>query len=254
MAEGKTDSQATAELSEAARLDLLRLCSEQFAELQELQNAILYEPDSCEDEEVVSHLKATEDLLKQWRSAEPKALPSNSEVLVEAGIEEMVKLCSELQMVHSSYEAKRDTLRKIKELEEKWLENKKEIYNATVEHAEQLEKKKKTSSETSLLEDAKNDMQKMQAYLQTLMQCLGSVLEDHVPPIQIESTTNSEKDENISLKDILELLMNKALNSPHDPYVDIGDIRWMPYVELLLRYGIVVRHHENNFKVCLENF
>lgn len=45
----------------------------------------------------------------------------------------------------------------------------------------------------SLLEDAKNDMQKMQAYLQTLMQCLGSVLEDHVPPIQIESTTNSEK-------------------------------------------------------------
>lgn len=32
--------------------------------------------------------------------------------------------------------------------EEKWLENKKEIYIATVEHAEQLEKKKKTSSET----------------------------------------------------------------------------------------------------------
>lgn len=48
--------------------------------------------------------------------------------------------------------------------------------------------------------------------------------------------------------------MNKALNTPHDPYVAIDDTFWPPYVEMLLRYGIAVRHHENNFKLRLETF
>lgn len=48
--------------------------------------------------------------------------------------------------------------------------------------------------------------------------------------------------------------MNKTLNTPHDPYVAIDDTFWPPYVEMLLRYGIAVRHHENNFKIRLETF
>lgn len=51
-----------------------------------------------------------------------------------------------------------------------------------------------------------------------------------------------------------QLLMNKVLNTPHDPYVTIDDTFWPPYVEMLLRYGIAVRHQENNFKIRLETF
>lgn len=51
-----------------------------------------------------------------------------------------------------------------------------------------------------------------------------------------------------------QLLMNKVLNTPHDPYVTIDNTFWPPYVEMLLRYGIAVRHQENNFKIRLETF
>lgn len=48
--------------------------------------------------------------------------------------------------------------------------------------------------------------------------------------------------------------MNKVLTTPHDPYVMIDGTFWPPYVEMLLRYGIAVRHQENNFKIRLETF
>lgn len=52
----------------------------------------------------------------------------------------------------------------------------------------------------------------------------------------------------------LQLLMNKSLKAPHDPYIDIDSTFWPPYIEMLLRYGIAVRHQENNFKIRLEPF
>lgn len=51
-----------------------------------------------------------------------------------------------------------------------------------------------------------------------------------------------------------QLLMNKVLSTPHDPYITIDNTFWPPYIELLLRYGIAVRHQENNFKIRLETF
>lgn len=52
----------------------------------------------------------------------------------------------------------------------------------------------------------------------------------------------------------LQILMNKALKTPHDPYVLIDATFWPPYIEMLLRYGIAVRHQENNLMIRLENF
>ena len=52
----------------------------------------------------------------------------------------------------------------------------------------------------------------------------------------------------------LQLLMNQSLKEPHDPYVTIDNRFWPPYVEMLLRYDIAVRHQENNFKIRLETF
>lgn len=51
-----------------------------------------------------------------------------------------------------------------------------------------------------------------------------------------------------------QLLMNKLMSTPHDPYVTIENTFWPPYVEMLLRYGIAVRHQDNNFKIRLETF
>lgn len=265
MAEVKLGGQATAELSEAAQTELMDRCEEQFAQLEKLQNEIiLCEPDSCENpqQQAVNRLIATEAELKQWLTVEPELMASNSEVLLKAGKEEMLKLCSEFEMVVSCHEAKRDKLRETKELEQKWLEEKKQVLIAANDHVERLQREKGTFSERSILQDTKEKIQKMKVYQERLMESLGDILEKHVPLPQNETSTNrknkniaQELDEDlISLNEILELLMNQVLNTPHDPYVTLDNTFWPPYVEMLLRYGIAVRHQENNFKIRLETF
>ncbi|XP_068585074.1 centromere protein K-like [Cebidichthys violaceus] len=263
MAEVKLGSQA--QLSEAAQSELMDQCEEQFAQLEKLQNEIiLCEPEFCENpqEQAVNRLVATEAELKQWLTVEPELLISNSEVLLQAGKEEMLKLCSELEMVVSCHEAKRDKLRETKELEQKWLEEKKQALIAANDHVERLQTEKGKLSEQSILQDTKAKIHKLKVYQERLMESLGDILEKHVPLPQNESSTNRKKknitqdlDEDlISLNEILELLMNKVLNTPHDPYVTMDHTFWPPYTEMLLRYGIAVRHQENHFKIRLETF
>uniref|UniRef100_A0A3B4BIT5 Uncharacterized protein n=1 Tax=Periophthalmus magnuspinnatus TaxID=409849 RepID=A0A3B4BIT5_9GOBI len=139
---------------------------------------------------------------------------------------QMIKLCSQLEMIVLCYEAKRDKLKETKEL---------------------------------IFKETKDKIQKMKLYQDRLMESLGEILEKHVPapPRTEDKKKHSAQDvhvEFISLNEILELLMNKLLTTPHDPYVDIDATFWPPYVEMLLRYGVAIRHQENNFKIRLEPF
>lgn len=248
-------------LSETAHAELLNQCEEQFAELEKLQNEIiLSEPDCCENpqDQSVNRLVATAAELKQWTTMEPKLLAENSDILLQAGKDEMFKLCSQLEMIVLCYEAKRDKLKETKELEQKWLEEKTQMLDSATDHVERLRKEREELSEHSILKDTKDKIQKMKLYQERLMESLGEILEKHVPPPQIENKKkNSAQDvdqEFIPLSEILELLMNKVLTTPHDPYVDIDATFWPPYTEMLLRYGIAIRHQENNFKIRLEPF
>ncbi|XP_041840110.1 centromere protein K [Melanotaenia boesemani] len=253
------------QLSEDAQSELLEMCEQQFIHLEQLQNEIiLCESDFCKNlqEQSVNRLMATEAEVKQWLAEEPKLLATNSEILLQAGKEEMLKLCSELEMILSCCEAKRDKLKETKELEQKWLEEKKRVLIAAKDHAEQLKMESEKSSKYNVLQDTKAKVQKMKEYQDKLMESLGDILEKHVPLPQSESSSSRKKkntvaeitDDIISLSEILEILMNKVLNTPHDPYVLIDDTFWPPYVEMLLRYGIAVRHQENNLKIRLETF
>ncbi|XP_061889563.1 centromere protein K isoform X2 [Entelurus aequoreus] len=245
---------AESKLSKAAQEELMIRCEQQFEQLEKLQNEIiLCEPDLSENpqEQSVNRLLATEAELDRWRTVEPQLLAENPEVLLKAGKEEMRKLCSELEMVLSCVEAKRDNLRETKKLEEKWLEEKRQVLNAATSHANHIQEQNEKLSEHSVLQDTKDKIQKMKVYQEKLMESLGEILEKHIPPPNIPEDTNEDL---ISLSDILELLMNKVLNTSHDPYVTIDSTFWPPYVELLLRYGIAVRHQENNFKIRLETF
>nr|XP_057932987.1 centromere protein K [Doryrhamphus excisus] len=255
---------AEPELSEGAREELMDMCEQQFALLEKLQNEIiLCEPDFSENpqEQSVNWLLATQAELEQWQTMEPRLLAQNSEVLLKAGKEEMLKLCSELELVLACAEAKRDKLKETKKLEQKWLEEKRQVINAVTDHAKLIQENNETLSEHSVLQDTKDKIQKMKVYQERLMESMGEILEKHVPPPRDDLSANKKKNipeesnENlITLSEILELLMNKFLNTPHDPYVTIDSTFWPPYIEILLRHGIAVRHHENNFKIRLENF
>ncbi|XP_029913016.1 centromere protein K [Myripristis murdjan] len=254
-----------ADWSEAAQTELLNDCEEQFAQLEKLQNEIiLCEPDFCEEpqEQSVNRLMATEAELKQWLAMEPKLLSTNPEVLLHAGKEEMLKLCTELEMIVSCYEAKRDKLRETQKCEQKWLEERQQVLTAATDHVERLKMEKEKLSGHSVLQDTKVKIQKMKHYQERLMESLGDVLESHFPLPREDAAASKKKkgipqninEDLISLNEILELMMNKVLETPHDPYVTIDDTFWPPYIEMLLRYNIAVRHPENNFRIRLETF
>ncbi|KAM3864570.1 centromere protein K [Diretmus argenteus] len=253
------------EWSEAAQTELLKQCEEQFAQLKELQNEIiLCEPDMCEkpQEQSVNRLMATEAELKQWLAMEPELLATNAEVLLNAGQQEMLRLCSELEMVVSCCEAKRDKLRETQKCEQKWLEERKEVFAAAAAHVERLKMDQEKLSEHSVLQDTMVKIQKMKRYQERLVEALGDILETHFPLPHNETNTSKKKknipqnlnEDLLSLNEILELLMNKTLEAPHDPYVTVDETFWQPYVEVMLRYSIAVRHPENNLKIRLETF
>ncbi|KAM7418691.1 hypothetical protein PAMA_016021 [Pampus argenteus] len=121
-----------------------------------------------------------------------------------------------------------------------------------------------TIRRSSVFQDTKVKIQKMKVYQERLMESLADILEKHVPVPQNDfSAKHKKKKKNvsqelnedlISVNEILELLMNKVLDTPHDPYVTIDSTFWPPYIEMLLCYGIAVRHQEDNFKIHLEAF
>uniref|UniRef100_A0A8C7MT38 Centromere protein K n=1 Tax=Oncorhynchus kisutch TaxID=8019 RepID=A0A8C7MT38_ONCKI len=235
------------ECSEAAQAQLFNECEEQFAQLEMLQNEIiLAEPDSDENpqEQSVNRLMAVAAELKQWQKRQPELLSTNPEVLLVVGAEELQKLNSQLELVLSCSQAKRDTLRETLKRDQKWLEKKKEVLRAGTEHVVKQRLENERLSEHSVLQDTKKKIQKMKDYQNRLMETLADVLAEHFPlPTQ---ETNADKKE--------KLLMNTTLETPHDPYVSIDETFWPPYTEMLLRHGIAQRHPEDCFKIRLETF
>lgn len=97
-----------------------------------------------------------------------------------------------------------------------------------------------------------------------LRNSLGAFINEHFPLPSEEVVSEARKrlrgserksTENLaSLKSILEDLVNKCMEDPNDPYIDVDDSIWPPYVELLLRCQIVTRHPDNNKQIKLIPF
>lgn len=57
-----------------------------------------------------------------------------------------------------------------------------------------------------------------------------------------------------SLSEIIDRLTKRNAEFPEDPFIALGDAFWPPYVELLLRCGIVSRHPENAENIRLTQY
>ncbi|NXL97707.1 CENPK protein, partial [Tyrannus savana] len=105
-----------------------------------------------------------------------------------------------------------------------------------------------------------NKMLKLKTYKRELLSALGEFLDEHFPlPQGGRSAINKNFSpepavELLALQDILEILINKLMATPHEPYVTINELFWPPYIELLLRFGIALRHPEDPNRMRLEAF
>ncbi|XP_048844152.1 centromere protein K [Brienomyrus brachyistius] len=251
--------------SEAAWEELLDECDEQFNQMQQLQNDIaVTEADSSGNQlsETENRINTLTAELKQWEESEPRLLSVNPEVLLSVGKEELSQLNAQLEMVLSCSRAKRDKLREILKSERKWLEEKEEVLKAVTEQVKALQEEHERLSETSVLLDMKKKLKKMKDFQDNLLSTLSDLLEEHFPLPQEGGNDSKRKKkflpepraELISLHDILELLMNKTVETPHEPYVVMDESFWPPYIEMLLRYGIASRHPDDSVKIRLEAF
>ncbi|XP_066553002.1 centromere protein K isoform X2 [Amia ocellicauda] len=255
----------SSERTQRARDELLNECEEQWKQLEELQNKItLAGTDAFQDPEsqVLNHVKALTAELKEWQERQPELLSKNHEVLLAVGKEELQSVNKELEMVLSCCQAKNEKLKQDLKSEQKWLEEQQELLTAATDRTAELQNEISRLSEAGVVQEMKKKIQKVKAYQESLLDTLGDFLAEHFPLPQQQGNANKKKKnfsppstvDLISLHEILELLMNKMFETPHEPYVTIDESFWPPYIEMLLRHGIALRHPENCYKIRLEAF
>uniref|UniRef100_A0A663F5F8 Centromere protein K n=1 Tax=Aquila chrysaetos chrysaetos TaxID=223781 RepID=A0A663F5F8_AQUCH len=176
---------------------------------------------------LITRVKALQAEYNQWQKRTPEIISNNPDVLLALGKEELQKTKNDLEMVLATVQSKN----------------------------EQLEEDLKRA-----LQQLQNKMSKVKSYKEGLSNALGEFLGEHFPIPENGGSTKKKKSfekpavELITLHEILEILIHKLMNTPHDPYVTINDSFWPPYIELLLRYGIALRHPEDPNRMRLEAF
>uniref|UniRef100_A0A2K5Q7T1 Centromere protein K n=1 Tax=Cebus imitator TaxID=2715852 RepID=A0A2K5Q7T1_CEBIM len=227
--------------------ELIRECEEMWKDMEECQNKL-----SLTGTETLTDLNAKLSLLimqvkcltaelSQWQKKTPEIIPLTEDVLLTLGKEEFQKLRHDLEMVLSTMESKNEKLKEDLEREQRWLDEQQQIMESLNVLHNELKNKVETFSESRVFNELKTKLLNVKEYKEKLLITLGEFLEDHFPL----------PDGSVKKKKIL---INRLFDVPHDPYVKITDSFWPPYVELILRNGIALRHPEDPTRIRLEAF
>uniref|UniRef100_A0A8D0NT64 Centromere protein K n=1 Tax=Sus scrofa TaxID=9823 RepID=A0A8D0NT64_PIG len=248
-----------------AEEELIKKCEEMWKDMEECQNKLsLVGTETLTDSNaqlslLIMQVKCLTAELSQWQKETPEMIPLNEEVLVTLGKEEFQKLRHDLELVLSTIKSKNEKLKEDLEREQKWLDEQQQILESlNVVHSE-LKQQVVTFSESRVFNELKTKMRDIKEYKEKLLVTLGEFLEDHFPlpdrsVKKKKKNTQESTAQLITLHEILEILLNRLFDVPHDPYVKISDSFWPPYIELLLRNGIALRHPEDPTRIRLEAF
>ncbi|XP_072215414.1 centromere protein K isoform X3 [Excalfactoria chinensis] len=196
----------------------------------------------------------------QWQKRNPELVSTNLEVLLLLGEEELQKVKEELEMVLSAVKSKNEKLKQDLEREQQWHDEQVQVLNTLKEIEEEMEKEVVTDSEKRVYQELNNQMLDLKEYKKKLLNTLGEFLEEHFPLPERNGNAKKKRyseelsEQAIEIHEILEILLNQLISTPHDPYVTVDGSFWPPYVELLLRSGIVLRHPEDPSRIRLEGF
>ncbi|XP_007420179.1 centromere protein K isoform X2 [Python bivittatus] len=253
--------------SEDPKEQLLEECEEIWKQVEECQNRLtLQDVETLPDSDLklsllIKRFKALTAEFNQWQKRTPEIMTRNSDVLVALGRDQLQKLDHELEMVLSTVNAKNKKLKEDLIREQKWLEEQQQIIDCLNQTEEEMSNQVVYFSEKRAFQELKSKMLQIKAYKEDVLNALGDFLEEHFPLPENSGTAKKKRHSSeeqdvqlISLHEILENLINKLVNTPHDPHITITASFWSPYIELLLRYGIALRHPEDPNKIRLEKF
>ncbi|XP_052633068.1 centromere protein K isoform X1 [Harpia harpyja] len=209
---------------------------------------------------LITRVKALQAEYNQWQKRTPEIISNNPEVLLALGKEELQKTKNDLEMVLSTVQSKNKQLEEDLKREQQWQEEQEQVVDALNRIEEEMKTQTEQLSRKRALQQLQNKMSKVKSYKEGLLNALGEFLGEHFPIPEKGGSTKKKKSfekpavELITLHEILEILIHKLMSTPHDPYVTINDSFWPPYIELLLRYGIALRHPEDPNRMRLEAF
>ncbi|XP_048359247.1 centromere protein K [Sphaerodactylus townsendi] len=252
---------------EPAKEQILEECEEIWKNVEECQNKLtLQERENlpATDSKLSLLLHRAKSLtaeFNQWQRRTPEIITTNPDVLVELGKDQLQRLERDLEMVLSTVHAKDKKLKEDLLREQQWLAEQQQLIDCLDQTEKEMSNQVVQFSEERVFQELISKMLKIKAYKEEILNALGEFLEQHFPlpednGVKKRKTRSSgEQDvQLITLHEILESLIDKLINQPHDPYVTISKSFWSPYIELLLRYGIVLRHSEDPSRIRLENF
>ncbi|NWI12438.1 CENPK protein, partial [Crypturellus soui] len=172
------------------------------------------------------------------------------------------KVKNDLEMVLSTVQSKNEKLREDLKREQQWHDEQLQIVDVLSGIEEEMKNQVVQFSEKRVFQELKNKMLKLRTYKEELLNVWGDFLEEFFPLPEEDGSAlkKKRKKSNCSvhiLKLILlvfQILINKLMSTPHEPYLTISDLFWPPYIELLLRHGIALRHPEDPNRIRLEAF
>ncbi|NXA81134.1 CENPK protein, partial [Thryothorus ludovicianus] len=196
----------------------------------------------------------------QWQTRNPEIISTNPDVLLEIGKEELQKVKNDLQMLLSIVRSKNKQLEEDLKREQQWYEDQKQVLDALNKIEEEANTQAEQSSTNRDFDELKNKILKLRTFKKELMTALSAFLDEYFPLPEKGENTKSKRPsaepavELITLGEILEILISKLMTTPHDPYITINESFWPPYIELLLRSGMVLRHAEDPNRMRLRAF
>ncbi|XP_062891635.1 centromere protein K [Mobula hypostoma] len=260
---------AESAVSSSAEELVLEECNQAWRELGEFQDKLTLcdpRPEVQDSENPLAVLFARERVLlaelNVQKNRHPKPLPVNKEVLTCLGKLELQSTGQQLEMILSCVRARKKSLQERLEREQKWLEEQQEIVKSLQDRDEERQTVFHSLSENSALQKMRRDLERLTVLKERLLNALGSFLDAHYPPPSVAEAGGKKKrlahtgsvSNLITFHEMLERLMTQTMRSPHDPYLELDETYWPPYVEALLRYGVALRHPQDPHRIRLEDF
>ncbi|XP_049624776.1 centromere protein K isoform X1 [Suncus etruscus] len=260
-----TDITTDAEDVRSPEEKLIQECDEMWKDIVECQNKLSFvgtETLTTSDAQLSllnMHMRCLTAELNQWQKETPDIIPLDEDALVTLENEEFKKLKHDLELVLSTIQSKNEKLKEDLEREQQYLHEQQQILESLNLLHNELKQKVVTFSESRTFKELKTKLHDIKEYKEKLLISLGEFLEDHfsLPDQNAKKKKKNVQGSNaqlITLHEMLEILLNRLFAVPHDPYVKITDSFWPPYIELLLRNGIALRHPEDPSKIRIEAF
>ncbi|XP_072344069.1 centromere protein K isoform X2 [Scyliorhinus torazame] len=239
------------QLSDSAEEELLEECNEAWRELGEFQNKLTLADvrEVVQDSEnplavLLARERALLAELNIQKNRTSKPLITNQEVLTCLGKQELQNTDRQLEMILSCVRTRKKSLQDELAREQKWLQEQLEMEKSLLEKLEDQQQQNFLAlSKNSVIHKMKINMEKVTLQKEKLLSALGNFLDEHYPPPSDEAAGRKTAH-----------LMTKTMKSPHDPYLELDATFWPPFVEALLRYGVILRHPDDPHRVRLEEF